>query len=225
MYDKLIVIEGTDCSGKETQSKILVERLKKTNDKVIRIDFPRYNDPTGKIIGGPLLGKTSICSSYFKDPSNVDPIIASLYYAADRYSMKDEILKYLDEGYYVILDRYVSSNMAHQGGKIDDDNKRREMYNFLEKLEYDLLGLPKPSKTILLYMPVEYSCILKKNRKELDMVEEDNEYLKRSENTYLELANLYNYNIINCVKDGKIREINDINDELFGIIYKNIKKN
>ena len=222
MFDKLIVIEGTDCSGKETQSKLLIEKLKKNGEKVIRIDFPRYDTPTGKIIGGPLLGKPSICKSYFPNPSNVDPKIASMYYAIDRYNMKDEILKYLNDGYYVILDRYVSSNMAHQAGKITDASKRLEMYNFLEDLEYNLLGLPKASKTVLLYMPVEYANILKKNRKELDEVEKNNEYLKNSERTYLELANMYNFSIINCVKDGNIRSIEDINNELLNIIYPHI---
>lgn len=225
MFDKLIVIEGTDCSGKETQSKKIIEKLEKLGEKVVRIDFPRYEKPTGKIIGGPLLGKPSICESYFDNPSLVDPKIASLYYAIDRYSEKDEIISYLKKGYYVILDRYVSSNMAHQGGKLDNKNDRLNMYKFLEDLEYNLLELPKPSKTILLYMPVEYSTILKRNRKELDRVEQDDEYLKRSELTYIELADLYSFNVVNCVKNDKIRTIEDINNEVFSIIYKKNQKN
>ena len=221
MKGKIIVIEGTDCSGKETQSKKLVDKLSSLGEKVVCIDFPQYESPTGKIVGGPFLGKPSISKSFFDDPSLVDPKIASLYYAADRYSMKETILNYLKNDYYVILDRYVSSNMAHQGGKINNYEDRLDMYNFLEELEYKLLGLPRPAKTVLLYMPVEYSNMLKKNRKELDEVEKNESYLSKGEKAYLEIAKLYNYKIINCVKDNKIRSIDDINDELFSIIYKN----
>ncbi len=221
MYDKLIVIEGTDCSGKETQSKKLVEKLINRGEKVKLISFPVYDSPTGKIVGGPLLGKPSIQNSFWDDPAKVDPKIASMYYAIDRYNMKDEILKYLDLDYYVILDRYTISNMAHQGGKIKDKIKRNELYTFLDKLEYELLELPKPGKVILLYMPSEYTSILKNNRSELDMVEKDMEYLKNSEKVYLELADIYNFYVINCIKDKNIRSIDDINSELFDFVIKN----
>ena len=86
---KLIVIEGTDCSGKETQSKLLEERLKKEGKKVVRFDFPMYDSPTGKIIGGAYLGKPEIGKSIFPEGAvNVDPYITCLYFAADRkYNM------------------------------------------------------------------------------------------------------------------------------------------
>ena len=85
MKGKIIVIEGTDCSGKETQSILLEKRLIEENIKCIRFDFPNYNSPTGKIVGGAYLGKKEISNSYFEEgATNVDPYIACLYYAADR---------------------------------------------------------------------------------------------------------------------------------------------
>src|SRR5574344_2196058 len=137
MKGKIIVIEGTDCSGKETQSKLLVKNLTKKGLKVINLSFPMYDTPTGKIVGGPYLGKTEICEGYFKEGAvNLDPKIACLYYAADRkYNIK-QVEKYLNDGYYVILDRYVSSNMAHQGCKILDKDERFNMFQWIDKLEY-----------------------------------------------------------------------------------------
>ena len=85
MKGKLIAIEGTDCSGKETQANLLVKKLKAMGHKAIVIGFPMYDSPTGKIIGGPFQGGTSICESWFEEgPTNVDPKISCLFYAADR---------------------------------------------------------------------------------------------------------------------------------------------
>ena len=218
---KFIVIEGTDCSGKETQSKLLVEKLTKLGKKAIRITFPNYDSPTGKIVGGPYLGKEEISPCWFPEGAvNVDPKVACLYYAADRKYNENEIKKYLDEDYFVICDRYISSNMAHQGSKIHDDQERFEMYQWIDKLEYWLLGLPKPDKTIFLHVPYSYAFELKKNRISLDEHEKSKEHLENSEVAYLELASYYNWLNINCIKDNSIRTIEDINEE----IMKNIKE-
>ena len=212
---KFIVIEGTDCSGKETQSKLLVERLTSLGKKAIRVTYPNYDSPTGKIIGGPYLGKEEISSCWFPEGAvNVDPKVACLYYAADRKYNENEIKKYLDDDYFVICDRYISSNMAHQGSKIHDDNERFNMYQWIDKLEYWLLGLPKPDKTIFLHVPYSYAFELKKNRISLDEHEKSEEHLKNSEKAYLELASYYNWININCIKDKTIRTIEDINEEI-----------
>ena len=144
MKGKLIVIEGTDCSGKETQTKTLVKRLEKENIACVRLCFPNYDSPTGKIVGGPYLGKDYICDGWFEEgAANVDPKVSSLYYAADRkYNVKN-IEELINKGINVILDRYMYSNLAHQGGKIKDKQERLAMYNWLDKLEFDLLELPK----------------------------------------------------------------------------------
>ncbi len=216
---KFIVIEGTDCSGKETQSKLLVESLTNQNKKAVYLTFPNYNSPTGKIIGGPYLGKEEICKSYFKEgASHVDAKVASLYFAADRYYNLQQIIDYLNKDYIVIMDRYVSSNMAHQGGKIKDKEKRYEMYQWLEKLEYELLGLIKPDITIFLHMPSEYTKDLKKNRISLDEHEKDEEHLKQAELAYLELKDKYNFITIDCVENNKIKTIEEIHNEILNVI-------
>lgn len=218
---KFIVIEGTDCSGKETQSRLIVDKLNEMGKKAVRITFPNYDSPTGKIIGGPYLGKEEICEGWFPEGAvNVDPKVACLYYAADRKYNEKEILKYLDEDYYVICDRYLSSNMAHQGSKIHDSEERFLMYEWIDKLEYWLLGLPKPDTTFFLHVPYEFAVELKKNRKSLDEHEKSPEHLKNSEIAYVELSELYHWHHINCIKDKKMRTIEDINEELMKEINK-----
>lgn len=219
MSGKIIVIEGTDCSGKETQTKLLEKKLNKDGKKCIRFDFPMYDTPTGKIIGGAFLGKEEFGPCLFKEGAvAVDPHVVSLYYAADRKYNLPKIEEYLQKDYYVILDRYTTSNLAHQGSKIRDKDERFNMYQWIDKLEYWLLGLPKPDKTIFLHVPLEFTLELRKNRKNIDEHEKSVDYLKRSEEAYLELTELYNWDRIECIKNGQLRSIEDINDEIIKII-------
>jgi len=219
MAGKIIVIEGTDCSGKETQTKLLVKKLEEAGKKSIRFGFPMYETATGKIVGGAYLGKPEICDSYFTEGAvNVDPHVACLYYAADRKYNMSKVVEYLEQDYYVLLDRYTTSNLAHQGSKILNKDERFDMYQWIDKLEYWLLQLPKPDKTIFLHMPYEYSLELKKNREFLDEHEKSPEHLKLAEETYIELSELYNWDRIECDRDGEIRTIEDINDEIFKIV-------
>ena len=229
--NKIIVIEGTDCSGKETQSKLLIERLKKDNINIDYIDFPNYNSPTGKIIAGPYLGKNDMDENgkriyyeplFNEGASNVDPKVSSLFYAADRlYNMK-EIKKKL-ENENLIFDRYSYSNMAHQGGKILDKKERNKMYEWVDKLEFGLLELPHADIKLFLHMPYQYVCNLKKNRKFVDQNEIDENHLKNAENAYIEVANKYDFKIIECVKNGLIRSIEDINEEIYQYVKQKIK--
>ncbi len=226
MQGKIIVIEGTDCSGKETQSKLLEKRLNSIGKKCVRFDFPNYESPTGRIIGGAYLGRPEIGPSFFKEGAvNVDPHVVCLYYAADRKYEMPEIEKYLNDDYYVILDRYTTSNLAHQGSKIHDKDERFNMYQWIDKLEYWLLGLPKPDKTIFLHVPLENTLELRKNRKSIDEHEKSPEYLKRAEESYLELSELYNWDKIECIRNNKLRSVEDINDEIMKIIEKMYEEN
>lgn len=233
MIGKIIVIEGTDCSGKETQTRLLVEKLTNDGLKVKRLSFPMYDTPTGKIIGACLLGKPQMCKELLKDEhsffpeggGNIDALAACDLYAADRRYNLPKILKYLNDGYIVIIDRYVTSNMAHRGGLIKSKKERIKMYEKIELKEYVINELPKPDKTILLYLPYDYACELKKKRNELpDDVENNKEYLKNSEKAYLELSKLYHYDVVNCVNNNQIRSIEDINNEIYLIVNKFIKK-
>ena len=213
MRGKIIVIEGTDCSGKETQSKLVEEKLNKLGKKCIRFNFPMYDTPTGKIVGGPYLGKEEMGEGYFPEKADkVDPHIASLYYAADRKYNMDKITPYLEQGYYVILDRYTPSNLAHQGSKIKDKDERFLMYQWIDKLEYWLLKLPKPDYTILLNMPYKYN-----NQLSFELTNEDSKQ-ERVLESYLELAGLYNWDIINCIDKDKEKTIDEIHEEIMELL-------
>ena len=227
MTGKLIVIEGTDCSGKETQSNLLLKRLNESGIAATKLSFPMYDTPTGKIVGGPYLGKDYISEGWFKEGAvNVDPKVASLYYAADRKYNIYKITDLLNTGVNVILDRYVYSNMAHQAGKIVDVQKRIEMYNWLDMLEFKLLELPQPDIACFLHMPLEYAVKLREGRTEkADEHESDLEHLKLAENAYIELANRYKWETIECVKGNEILSIDDIGKQVFDIVTKKLEEN
>ena len=225
MKGKLIVIEGTDCSGKETQTKMLVEKLDKLNIKCERLSFPMYDTPTGKIVGGPYLGKDYICDGWFEEGAvNVNPKVSSLYYAADRKYNVGKIEELLNKGINVILDRYTYSNLAHQGGKIENKEQRLEMYNWLDKLEFELLELPKADIKVFLHMPYVVSCILKKDRVEkADQHEASKEHLLLAESAYIEIAEIYGFKTIECNIGDSPKKIEDINEELYDYVYNNLK--
>ena len=131
---KLIVIEGTDCSGKETQSKLLVKKLNAMGIKAINFSFPMYDTASGKIVGGPILGKTGIGECWFPEGSvQLDPKVFCLYLAADRKYNFPKIKEYLDMGYYVVLDRYVNSKMAQTAHKKVNTAERYHLQTWLDK--------------------------------------------------------------------------------------------
>lgn len=213
----LITIEGVDCSGKETQSNILAERLRKEGKTVARFSFPFYNSPTGKIVGRPYLGKDN--NSYFEEgASHVDPYVASLYFAADRKYNQNIIEDAIKNYDYVILDRYIYSNMAHQGCKLAE-TEQDDFFKFISQLEFDLLKLPKPDVAFFLYLPVELIRILKQKRKERpDDHEKDENYLRNAEKTYLKLEKTCGFTHVNCYKGDTIRDKADIADEIYSHI-------
>lgn len=218
---KIIVIEGTDCSGKETQSKLLKSYLEQNGIKVATFSYPQYNTPTGKIIGGPLLGKPSICPSWFNNYVEVDSKVASLYFAADRRASLPVLKELINNNEIVIIDRYIYSNMGHQGSKIEDKEERLKMYKFLETLEFDLLELPRPDLVIFLYLPYSYGEELKKNRVEtLDEAEKSQTHQIKSERTYLELTELYGFEKIDCFSNGTVKTREEINKEVISHVKK-----
>ena len=226
MRGKLIVIEGTDCSGKETQSNLLIEVLRKENIRIEKFSFPNYNSPTGRIVGGPYLGKRYICEGWFPEGApNVDYKVAALYYAADRRYNIEKIEYLLESGVTVILDRYVYSNMAHQGGKIKSRAERHEVYRWLENLEFGFLELPRSDINIFLHMPYEQALILKQSREEgTDQHEKNPDHLICAERSYVEIAKYYNFKTIECVKDSNIRTVEDIHEELKNYVFSELKK-
>lgn len=225
MKGKLIVIEGTDCSGKETQSNLLMAKMKEQGIRVEKFSFPNYNSPTGKVIGGPYLGKDYICDGWFSEgAANVDPKVASLYYAADRKYNIHKILWLIDQGVHVLLDRYVYSNMAHQAGKISDFQERVAMYEWLETLEFQLLELPKPDIAVFLHLPYEHSLQLKSGREEkLDQLERDENNMRNAEQAYIEIADMYHFKTIECFDGDEIRTIDDIHVDVCDYVLSKLR--
>jgi dTMP kinase len=209
---KLIVFEGTDFSGKSTQIKLLIEKLKKEGISSLTIHFPNYQTPTGKVVKRYL-------DSEFGSANSIDPRIASILYAEDRFASKPAIEDALKKFDVVILDRYVESNMGHQGGKIKDKVEREKFFKWLEEIEYGTFSLPKPDAILFLHMPCIVGMELKKERagKE-DGHESDIEHLKNAEKSYLHLVNLYSWIKISCAPDDtltSLRTSEDISEEVY----------
>ena len=206
---KIIVIEGIEGSGKETQSKLLVDTLNKMGIKSIEFSFPMYDTPTGRIFKDCLLNNNNYFSTKI---DTLDPELVCLYTAADRkYNIK-KINDYLMNGYIVVINRYTSSNMANQGSKYEDSEDRFYMYQWIDKLEYWLLKLPKPDYTILLNMPYKYNHQLSFN---LALDSSKEEKVLRA---YLELAGLYNWDIIDCIDEDKEKSIDEIHNEIIELL-------
>lgn len=207
---KLIVIDGTDGVGKATQTKLLVARLKKEGVKVKTLDFPQYyKNFFGHFIGAMLTGQ-------YGDFLHMDPFIASVMYAADRFESKPTIEKWLKEGNTVILDRYVSANQLHQGGKIKDAKKRKYFLKWLDTMEHTVFGLPRPDLIIYLHLPMKSVLKLLKQKDSTrkkryakgkkDTVEQDYAYLESAQKSALELMKTSkNWKKIECAdKTGAI---------------------
>ncbi len=208
---KLIVIDGLDGAGKATQAALLVSRLKKEGKRVVTLDFPQYqNNFFGAFIGECLAGKHG-------DFLHLSPQIASVLYAGDRFEASVKIKRWLKEGKYVVLDRYVSANQIHQGGKIKDVKERKKFLEWLSVLEYDIFQIPRPDKVIFLDVTPEVTRAMlekqanKKDKKTYlgrgikDVVEESMEYMLQSRTSALWIAGREkNWTKISCIKGEEI---------------------
>lgn len=217
---KIIVIEGVNDSGKETQSKLLAKTLKEEGYKVVEFSFPMYKSPTGKIFKNCVLGKDG--NGYFEEGyENLDPYVVCLYTAADRKYHKEKIERYLKNDYIVILNRYTSSNMAHQGSRYSDSEERFYMYQWIDKLEYWLLKLPKPDCTILLKVPAKYLNQLSEKQVAFNFQEDifDQDSVLKA---YIELSELYNWDSIDCVSNNNMKSVEEIHEEIMKIVRINL---
>lgn len=204
---KLIVIDGTDGSGKTTQLKLLATRLKDEGLAVEIADFPQYNTKSAGMVEEYLSGK-------YGNSNEVTPYQASVFYAADRYDASFKIKEWLKDGKIVLSNRYVSANMGHQGAKISNSLERKVFFNWLNDFEYQLFGIPRPDLSLILHVPASVSFELAKNRaredwqgKTKDIHENDLNHLRLAEETYLEIANtLPGFTLIECAQDGQILE-------------------
>lgn len=222
---KLIVIDGTDGSGKATQVALLEARLKKEGHTVKLVDFPEYyNNFFGKFIGHCL-------SEQYYNFINVHPKIASVLYAADRFESKTQIEGWLGKGYVVLANRYVSANQIHQGGKIANAKKRIAYLEWLDEMEYKVFKIPRPDIVLYLSVPFELSVKMMKERnkasqrnylgKKKDVHEVDVNFQKNSRKSALWLSEtLKNFIKIDCAPKKEILS----REEIHELVYANVKK-
>ncbi len=218
---KIIVVEGTDGSGKNTQVNLLRENLEKKYEKVRNISFPYYDSPSSGLI------KMYLEGEFGTDAMAVSPYVASTFYAADRYAAyKTDFGEFYRQGGILIADRYVSSNMLHQASKIDNFEERKKFLDWLYDLEYHIYQIPEPDQVFFLNMPLEYSSQLLSHRaKKFDTTKDDihesnQAYMKKSYQTACELCKECGWEEIHCVKNGAIRTIEDIQQELENKVEK-----
>lgn len=222
MKGKLIVIDGTDGSGKATQTNILVTRLRKKGYKVALADFPQYGERSATLVEDYLNGK-------FGSAEAVGPYRSSIFFAVDRYAASFRIRAWLNDGYIVITNRYVTANMGHQGGKIRNAKERKKFFRWLDKLEFGLFGIPRPDATLILHVPaaIAQTFVDKKGYRQYvsgikrDLHEADLTHLRAAERTYLEIANLLpKTQLIECTDGDRILKREEIHRKIWVIVRK-----
>jgi dTMP kinase len=224
----LIVLDGADGAGKATQTELLLARLKKEGKKAQTLDFPQYeNNFFGKLIGECLAGKHG-------DFVGLSPYVASALYAADRFESKKQIEKWLALGYTVVLDRYVSANQIHQGGKIIDTKERKKFLTWLDEMEFGVYGLPRPDVILYLDVPYEISArllvgteviarkqYLKKGDK--DQTENNEVYLRQSRESAVKMVKAGNqWERIVCAQKGVLLSRETVSEMVWGKLKKYI---
>lgn len=217
---KLIVIEGTDSSGKETQTKKLYERLANEIEKVRKISFPNYESPACEPV------KMYLAGAFGDNALNVNPYPVSTMFAIDRYaSYKMDWESFYNAGGIIVTDRYTTSNMVHQASKIENIDEKSKYLGWLEDLEYNKMGIPKPNLVIFLNMPTEMAVKLMEARKnkitgeeKKDIHEKDTSYLKKSYNNACDIAKKYNWQEIKCVENKRLKTIEEIGEEIYTLV-------
>ncbi|QAT38858.1 thymidylate kinase [Clostridium sp. JN-9] len=219
---KVIAIEGSDGSGKATQTKLLYDTLISNGVKVKKVEFPNYKSDSSALV------KMYLNGEFGDEPGDVSPYVASTFYAVDRYaSFMKEWKRFYNEGGIIIADRYTTSNMIHQAAKIENKSEKEEFLHWMYNLEYKIFNLPEPDCVIFLDMPPEYSYKLMKERKnkftgdqEKDIHEKHKDYLLKSYNNALYIAEKYAWKKVKCVYDNNVRSIESIHKEIYDIVIK-----
>ena len=210
---KLIVIEGTDGSGKSTQFKLLTQFLENQGREFQKLVFPQYAEPSSALIRMYLGGE------FGSHPSDVNAYAASAFYAVDRYASYKKVWgQWYENGGLVVSDRYTTSNAVHQASKEPEENQA-EFLKWLYEFEYDRLGLPRPDLTIYLDVPTDFTEKMMRKREadtntSADIHEQDMAYLATCRRTGKAAAEYYGWTVIECVRDGAMRSIEDIHEEI-----------
>ena len=214
---KLIVIEGTDGSGKSTQFRLLSDRLSSEGYVFKHIVFPRYSEPSSSLI------RMYLGGDFGKKPTDVNAYAASTFYAVDRYaSYKQDWGSWYENGGLILSDRYTTSNAVHQASK-EPDERRSEFLRWLYELEYEKMGLPKPDLTIYLDVPTDFTEMLLRRRESdtgtaFDIHEQDTSYLATCREMGRSAAKFYGWTVVDCVHNGVMRSIPDIHNEIYSYV-------
>jgi dTMP kinase len=226
---KFIVIDGTDGVGKSTQVDLLSKRLLKEGLNVGVFDFPQYGNRSASMVEDYLSGK-------YGRIEEVNPYVASIFYACDRFDAASEIKKALKDGKVVVANRYTSSNMGHQGAKISNKEERAIFWKWILDLEFEKMQLPKPDVVFILHVPAEIGATLASerrikqqfllNRPRLDIHEKDIEHLKKAEESYLELIEFLpnEFLKIECVRNEILLSPEDIHKILWDALVEKFCK-
>lgn len=218
MRGKLIVIAGTDGSGKRTQTEILLDRLRGEGRDAKAISFPQYETSFfGAMAGQYLRGE-------FGPSEAVHPRLAAMVFALDRWEAKSAMAEWLGAGRVVVADRYTSANAGHQAIKIADPTERRAFIAWVEEMEYEVLGLPRPDLTVFLHVPwrIAQALVGQKGEREYlrgarrDIHEADPDHLARSEAAYLEQAQAHtDWATIECCEEGRMLARDEIAERVW----------
>lgn len=217
---KLIIIEGGDGSGKATQSHKLVERLNREGYPALRITFPNYESPSSSLI------KMYLGGSFGNSPEAVNPYVASTFYTVDRFaSFTMEWKEAYEQGTLIIADRYTTSNLVHQGAKIEEPQARQAYFKWLQEFEYQLFGLPRPDGVLFLDVPPGVSREWMSARAskmdgsdQKDIHERNQDHLDKAYLTALELCKLEDWIRISAVESGRLLDVEQIHQRIWDAI-------
>ena len=211
---KLIVIEGTDGSGKSTQFKLLTQRLQENHHEFQKLVFPQYAEPSSALIRMYLGGE------FGTNPTDVNAYAASAFYAVDRYASYKKVWgQWYENGGLIVSDRYATSNAVHQASK-EPEEKQADYLKWLYDFEYNKLGLPCPDLVIYLDVPTDFTEKMMRRREAdtnttADIHEKDLAYLSTCRRMGKKAAQYYGWTVIDCVQDGAMRSIEDIHEEIY----------
>jgi len=225
---KFFAIEGTDGSGKGTQTRLIIQRLKDEGYDVLEVDFPRYGNKSAALVEEYLNGK-------FGDFNEVDAYQASIFYAADRFAASKEMKEHLEKGGIIISNRYVGSNKIHQSSKIKDKNELDKFLIWLDDLEYNTFKIPRPDKVFFLNMPYQFGQELCKkkdirsyieNDENTDIHESSAEHMSQAYNRACELVDRYDYwvEIKSINNNNELRPIEEINTEVYELLKEELSE-
>ncbi len=220
---KLIAIEGIDGAGKRTQMELLTAAFRERGIAHVRLNFPRYNSFFGSVVARYLNGEFGLLAE-------VDAHFSALLYAGDRFEARPELEAALAVGQFVLADRYIGSNLAHQGARVAPE-RRQEFLNWLRKLEYEIYRLPAEDLVIYLRLPAERAQALVERKPargytqlRRDLHEADLGHLRAAAEVYDRLAGEPNWVRVECFDVGKqaVRSPEEIHREVLGAVEQRV---